>query len=81
MLLRQLFDSQTSTFTYLLADQKTRRALLIDPVAAQSERDLTLLADLVELIRNLNLPPLKQLAIAVPANRACGNSTPQVQES
>jgi sulfur dioxygenase len=46
MLLRQLFDAQTSTFTYLLADEKTRRALLIDPVAEQSERDLTLLAEL-----------------------------------
>jgi sulfur dioxygenase len=46
MLLRQLFDQETFTFTYLVADPKTGRALLIDPVREQLERDLRLLREL-----------------------------------
>ena len=40
MILRQLFDHESSTFTYLVADEATNRAALIDPVAAQVDRDL-----------------------------------------
>jgi hypothetical protein len=32
MVFRQLFDQQSSTYTYLLADAQSRDALLIDPV-------------------------------------------------
>jgi hypothetical protein len=32
MLFRQLFDQDSSTCTYLLADQSSREAVLIDPV-------------------------------------------------
>jgi sulfur dioxygenase len=46
MLFRQLFDPETSTYTYLLADEETREAVLIDPVLEQIERDLTLLGEL-----------------------------------
>lgn len=46
MLLRQLFDSLSSTYTYLLADETTRRALLIDTVFEQFERDRALLHEL-----------------------------------
>jgi sulfur dioxygenase len=46
MLFRQLFDSESSTYTYLLADEHTREALLIDPVREQVERDLSLLEEL-----------------------------------
>jgi sulfur dioxygenase len=46
MLFRQLFDAESSTYTYLLADEGTREAVLIDPVREQLERDLALLADL-----------------------------------
>ncbi|RJS20252.1 MBL fold metallo-hydrolase [Corallococcus sp. H22C18031201] len=46
MLLRQLFDSESSTFTYLLADEATRKAALIDPVLEHVERDLALLTEL-----------------------------------
>lgn len=46
MLFRQLFDPATSTFTYLVADEVTRGALLIDPVREQVERDLELIRDL-----------------------------------
>ena len=43
---RQLFDPTSSTFTYLLACDRTREAVLIDPVLDQRERDLALLAEL-----------------------------------
>jgi sulfur dioxygenase len=46
MLFRQLFDPQTSTYTYLVADPQTADAALIDPVLEQVERDITLLTQL-----------------------------------
>ena len=46
MLFRQLFDPETSTYTYLLADEKTRQAVIIDPVVEQTSRDLSLLDEL-----------------------------------
>lgn len=46
MLLRQLFDNETSTYTYILADEETREAVIIDPVRGQLERDLELLREL-----------------------------------
>lgn len=46
MLFRQLFDRETSTYTYLLADQQTQEAILVDPVLEQVERDLKLLTEL-----------------------------------
>jgi sulfur dioxygenase len=46
MIFRQLFDSASSTYTYLLADEQSRQALLIDPVFSQSTRDLSLLREL-----------------------------------
>lgn len=46
MLFRQLFDPETSTYTYLLADETTRDAIIIDPVLTQIERDLGLIEDL-----------------------------------
>ena len=46
MLFRQLFDKETSTYTYLLADKETHEAILIDPVRDQLDRDLGLLEEL-----------------------------------
>ncbi|MCE9668661.1 MBL fold metallo-hydrolase [Myxococcus stipitatus] len=46
MLFRQLFDAESSTYTYLLADLATRQAVLIDPVLEQVERDLQLITEL-----------------------------------
>jgi sulfur dioxygenase len=46
MLFRQLFDPETSTYTYLLADDVTREAILIDPVLDQLERDVSLVREL-----------------------------------
>jgi glyoxylase-like metal-dependent hydrolase (beta-lactamase superfamily II) len=44
MLLRQLFDRESSTYTYLIADRG--EAALIDPVREQLDRDLGLLDEL-----------------------------------
>ncbi|MGV3525237.1 MAG: MBL fold metallo-hydrolase [Candidatus Sericytochromatia bacterium] len=46
MLFRQLFDYDTWTYSYLLADEQTREAVLIDSVAEQAERDAQLLREL-----------------------------------
>jgi len=46
MIFRQLFDADTSTYTYLLADESTHEAVLIDAVDTQVERDLKLLDEL-----------------------------------
>jgi len=46
MIFKQLFETDSSTYSYLIADQQTRQALLIDPVLETVERDLQLLKDL-----------------------------------
>jgi sulfur dioxygenase len=46
MLFRQLFDPASSTYTYLLADEQTHEAVIIDPVLEQLDRDTQLLAEL-----------------------------------
>jgi glyoxylase-like metal-dependent hydrolase (beta-lactamase superfamily II)/rhodanese-related sulfurtransferase len=51
MLFRQLFDQDSSTYTYLLADEASRKAVVIDPVFEQIERDSTLIDELeLELV-------------------------------
>lgn len=46
MLLRQLFDAQSSTYTYLLWDSNTLESILIDPVVEQVDRDLGFIKEL-----------------------------------
>jgi len=46
MIFRQLFEPQSSAYTYLVACEKTREAVLIDPVLETVERDLALLGKL-----------------------------------
>ena len=46
MIFRQLFDTQSSTYTYLLADSATREAILIDPVYEHARRDAALVEEL-----------------------------------
>ncbi len=46
MIFRQLLDPETSTWTYLLGDEASREAILIDPVREQVERDVALLREL-----------------------------------
>uniref|UniRef100_A0A3Q3XA05 Persulfide dioxygenase ETHE1, mitochondrial n=1 Tax=Mola mola TaxID=94237 RepID=A0A3Q3XA05_MOLML len=42
----QLFESESSTYTYLLADSETKDAVLIDPVLETIDRDLKLIQEL-----------------------------------
>lgn len=46
MIFRQLYDKETSTYTYLLADNKSKEAVLIDSVFEQAERDKKLINEL-----------------------------------
>lgn len=46
MLFHQLFDAESSTYTYLLADPVSKEAIIIDPVIDQMERDLKLITEL-----------------------------------
>ncbi|WP_341526050.1 FAD/NAD(P)-binding protein [Nostoc sp. UHCC 0302] len=46
MLFRQLFDKESSTYTYLIGDRSTKSAILVDPVLEQVERDLQILREL-----------------------------------
>jgi sulfur dioxygenase len=46
LLFRQLFDHESSTYTYVLADIISRDAIIIDPVLEQLERDLKLINEL-----------------------------------
>jgi glyoxylase-like metal-dependent hydrolase (beta-lactamase superfamily II) len=46
MLFRQLFDPESSTYTYSIAEPATKEAILVDPVLEQVDRDLKLLKEL-----------------------------------
>ncbi|XP_069393209.1 persulfide dioxygenase ETHE1, mitochondrial [Paralichthys olivaceus] len=45
-LFRQLFESESSTYTYVLADAETKEAVVIDPVLETLDRDLKLIREL-----------------------------------
>ena len=54
MILRQLFEPDTSTYSYLLGCERSRRALLIDPVAVEVDTYIELLGTLrLQLIYTL----------------------------
>jgi sulfur dioxygenase len=46
MIFRQLFERESYTYTYLLGDEQTREAILIDPVDTETELYLRLLQEL-----------------------------------
>ena len=55
LLFRQLFDAETGTFTYLLADVPSGEGVLIDPVFEQHPRDLSLVRELgIDLVACLD---------------------------
>jgi sulfur dioxygenase len=52
MIFRQLFDSVSGTYTYLLASRRGGEALIIDPVLEKVERYLQLIKELdLKLVR------------------------------
>ncbi|MDH3831087.1 MAG: MBL fold metallo-hydrolase [Gammaproteobacteria bacterium] len=66
MQIRQLFDPESSTFSYLLWDDSTREAALIDPVQTQVHRD-------VQLVRELRLILKYTLETHVHADHVTGS--------
>ncbi|RVE63044.1 hypothetical protein OJAV_G00162950 [Oryzias javanicus] len=46
LLFRQLFESESCTYTYLLADTETKEAVIIDPVLETLDRDVKLVKEL-----------------------------------
>ena len=65
LIFRQLFDLQSSTYTYLLACSETREAVLIDSVFEQVRRDAA-------LIRELDLHLLYTIETHVHADHVTG---------
>lgn len=64
---RQLFEKESSTYTYLLADHSSRQAVIIDSVLETTERDL-------KLIQQLNLQLKYILETHVHADHITGAS-------
>lgn len=55
MIFRQLFDAESSTYTYVLASGVGREALIIDPVKQQVDQYLSLISDLdLKLVRAID---------------------------
>ncbi len=46
IIFHQLFESESSTYTYIIADKKTKEAAIIDPVLETVDRDLKLIEEL-----------------------------------
>lgn len=46
IIFHQLFEPETSTYTYIIADKKTKEAAIIDPVLETVDRDLKLIEEL-----------------------------------
>lgn len=46
LIFHQLFEKETSTYTYLLGDPASKEAVIIDPVVEMAERDVKLLDEL-----------------------------------
>ncbi|QKQ25800.1 MBL fold metallo-hydrolase [Candidatus Reidiella endopervernicosa] len=67
MQLRQLFDPTSSTYSYLLWDETSLKAVIIDPVIEQSTRDIA-------LIRELQLNLLYSLETHIHADHITGGS-------
>lgn len=65
MLFYQLFEAESSTFTYLMADESTKEAIIIDPVIETSDRDL-------KLIKELNLKLLYSIETHIHADHVTG---------
>ncbi len=66
MKIEQLFDPATSTYSYLLWDEKTRQAALIDSVKEQTARD-------IKLIRQLGLQLKYTLETHIHADHVTGS--------
>ncbi|HWN81171.1 MAG TPA: MBL fold metallo-hydrolase, partial [Candidatus Udaeobacter sp.] len=66
MIFRQLFDSTSSTYTYLLASRHGAEALIIDPVLERVDR-------YIQLLRELDLRLVKAIDTHLHADHVSGS--------
>tara|TARA_B100001121_G_scaffold49326_1_gene42777 strand:- start:164 stop:844 length:681 start_codon:yes stop_codon:yes gene_type:complete len=67
MIFKQLFDTKSSTYTYLISSGKGREALIIDPVIEN-------VAEYVNLLKSLNLKLVKVIDTHIHADHVTGAS-------
>ena len=67
MIFKQLFDKNSSTYTYLIASKKGREALIIDPV-------LENIGVYIEALNELNLKLVKVIDTHIHADHITGAS-------
>ena len=67
MIFKQVFDTKTSTYTYLIASAKGREAVIIDPVLENVE-------DYISLLRELDLKLVKVIDTHIHADHITGAS-------
>ena len=70
MIFRQLFDSTSSTYTYLLASRHCGEALIIDPVIERVDR-------YIQLLRELDLRLVKAIDTHLHAYHITGLEAPR----
>jgi hypothetical protein len=66
MIFRQLFEPESSTYTYLLSCPDTGVTALIDPVIETVDRDL-------QIMDSMDLPYPRKIDWALPGNEGCGS--------
>jgi len=67
MIFKQVFDTKTSTYTYLIASAKGREALIIDPVLENVE-------DYINILKELDLKLVKVIDTHIHADHVTGAS-------
>ena len=67
MIFKQLFDTKSSTFTYLISSGEGREALIIDPVIEN-------VAEYINLLKGLNLKLVKVIDTHIHADHVTGAS-------
>ena len=67
MIFKQLFDTKSSTYTYIIASAKGREAIIIDPVIENVN-------EYIELLKNLDLKLVKVIDTHIHADHVTGAS-------
>ena len=65
MIFKQVFDTKTSTYTYLIASAKGREAVIIDPV-------LENVNEYIQLLKDLDLKLVKVIDTHIHADHVTG---------
>ena len=71
MIFEQLFDTKSSTYTYILSSGEGREALIIDPVIEHTEEYIKLLEKLkLKLVKVIDTHiPVSYTHLTLPTNR------------